>query len=334
MGIGGAHNASLQQSVMPIDTHQGLYNERHEAQVLLRGLSRCMQQHARVGGKRPVVVLSATVDACEWFLVKQHTESVLAGDLLHELHEQHVVVHRKVGLLVDGGELKLVGRHLVVSRLARNAQLQGLYLEVFHERLHAVGDGSEVVVVHLLVLRRVVSHERAAREHKVGACRIETLVDKEIFLFPSEVRNHLLHVRVEIASHGSCSLSHGTQSAFQRCFVVECLTRVGNENGGNTKCVVDDEDRAGRVPCAVTTRLERCTNASAGERRSVGLLLHEQFSTKLLHHTTFSVVLDKSVMFLGSAFCQGLEPVCVVCHSLFVGPLLHAFCHSIGNRAV
>ena len=62
------------------------------------------------------------------------------------------MVDGEVGLLENRSQFKLVGCHLVVARLTGNTQLQRLYLQVFHERLHTVGDDTEIVVVHLLVL--------------------------------------------------------------------------------------------------------------------------------------------------------------------------------------
>ena len=57
------------------------------------------------------------------------------------------------------------------------------------------------MVVHLLVLGGVVPHQRAAREHQVGACAIEPFVNKEVFLFPSQVAGHLFHALVKIVAH-------------------------------------------------------------------------------------------------------------------------------------
>ena len=111
-----------------------------------------MEQHARVGGQRPVVVLARPVDTIKRLLVQQHAEAVPVGHFLHQTHEQHVVVDGQIALLVDRGQFKLVGGHLVVARLTRDAQFEGMYFEIFHERLHALGNGAKVVVVHLLVL--------------------------------------------------------------------------------------------------------------------------------------------------------------------------------------
>ena len=104
-----------------------------------------MEQHTRVSGQRPVVVLARPVDTIKRLLVQQHAEAVPVGHFLHQTHEQHVVVDGQIALLVDRG-------HLVVARLTGDAQFEGLYFEIFHERLHALGNGAKVVVVHLLVL--------------------------------------------------------------------------------------------------------------------------------------------------------------------------------------
>ena len=45
-------------------------------------------------------------------------------------------------------------------------------------------------------------------------------------------------------------------------------------------------------------------------------------------------MLDKRVVLLGSTFCQRLEPVCIMGHTVLRGPLLHAFCHDIGHLTV
>ena len=128
MGVGGRHDAGLQQSVVAIHAHQRLHYEGDEAQVAEVVLAGGVEQYAGVGGERPVVVLARTVDAVEGLLVQQAAESVLASHLLHQRHEQHIVVNGQVGLLKYRCQLKLVRCHLVVAGLAGDAQLQGFYL--------------------------------------------------------------------------------------------------------------------------------------------------------------------------------------------------------------
>ena len=71
----------------------------------------------------------------------------------------------EVGLLVNGSQLKLVGSDLVMACFDRDAQAVALNLQVEHELLDAHGDGTEIVVLKLLVLRALVPHERAAGHH-------------------------------------------------------------------------------------------------------------------------------------------------------------------------
>ena len=334
VGVGGAHDAGLEQSVVAVHAHERLDDEGHEAEVVLRRLPRCVQQHAVVGGEAPVVVLARAVDALEGFLVEQHLEAVLACHLLHEAHEQHVVVDGQVGLLEDGRELKLVGGHLVVACLAGDAQLQGLDLEVFHEGLHALGDGAEVVVVHLLVLGRVVAHERSTGEQQVGTCRAEAVVDEEILLLPAQVGLHLPHLGVEEAGHiGGCRVE-GMERAQQRSLVVEGLAGVGDEDGGDAERVVDDEHGRRGVPGRVAAGLEGVADAAGGEARGIGLLLHQELARELFDHATLAVVLHKGIVLLGRAVGEGLEPVGVMGHTTFLGPLAHALGHGICDAPV
>ena len=62
----------------------------------------------------------------EGFLVQQHAELVAAGDLVHNGHQQLVVVVGQIGLLVHGSQFELIGRHLVMTRLYGNAQPSGI----------------------------------------------------------------------------------------------------------------------------------------------------------------------------------------------------------------
>ena len=146
-----------------------------------------MQQDTSVGAQRPVVVLTTTVDACEGLFVEQHAKTVLAGHLLHDRHQQHVMIDSEVGFLEDGCQLKLVGSHLIVACLTGDTESQSLELQILHKGLYALRNGTKVVVIHLLVLGRVVAHQRTTRQQQVRTCGIESLVNEEILLFPTEV---------------------------------------------------------------------------------------------------------------------------------------------------
>ena len=334
VGVGGAHDGGLEQAVVAIDAHQGLDDEGDEAERGLGSLAGGVEQHAGVGGEAPVAVFAAAVDAGEGLLVEQDDEAVLARHLLHQRHQEHVVVDGEVAVLEDGGKLKLVGGHLVVAGLAGDGEFEGLHLQVLHEALHAVGDGAEIVVVHLLVLGRLVAHEGAARQHQVGAGAIEVGIDEEVLLLPTEIGLHLAHLRIEIVADVGGGHAEGVERAEQGGLVVEGLARIGDEDGGDAEGVVDDEDGGGGVPGGIAAGLEGVADAAAGERTGVGLLLDEQLAREVFDHAALAVVLHKGVVLLGGTARQGLEPVGVVGDAHLHGPLLHAGGHGIGYGAV
>ena len=334
VGIGSRHDRRFQQSVVFIDCHKGLNDEGDETQVLLGCLTGSMQQYPIVGRQAPVVVFTRTVDAVEGLFVQQHAETVVACHLLHQRHEQHVVVHSQIALLKDRCQFKLVGGNLVMACLDGNGQFEGLNLQVLHKGLYAVRDGAEVVVVHLLVLGTLVPHQCASCHQQVGAGRIEPFVHEKVFLFPTEVDLYLLHIVIEETADLRCSLVNSMECTQQRSLVVESLAGIGNEYGGNTECVVNDEHRACGVPCRVAASLECVADTAVGETGCIRFLLNQQFTAECLNHTALAVVLHEGVVFLGSAFGQGLEPVRIVCNAHFHGPPFHAFSNSVSYGAV
>ena len=139
-----------------------------------------------VGAHRPVVVLARAVDAGERLLVQQADEPVLAGDVLHHLHRQLLVVGADVRVLEDRRDLVLARGDLVVAGLHRDAELAQLGLGVEHAGEDPLGDRAEVVVVELVALRRLGAEQRAARGHQVGALEEVLLVDQEVLLLGAD----------------------------------------------------------------------------------------------------------------------------------------------------
>ena len=334
VGVGGAHDGGLEQAVVAIDAHQGLDDEGDEAERGLGSLAGGVEQHAGVGGEAPVAVFAAAVDAGEGLLVEQDDEAVLARHLLHQRHQEHVVVDGEVAVLEDGGKLKLVGATSLWRVLQGMASSRACTSRSFMKLCTRSGMDAEIVVVHLLVLGRLVAHKGAARQHQVGAGAIEVGIDEEVLLLPTEIGLHLAHLRVEIVADVGGGHAEGVERAEQGSLVVEGLARIGDEDGGDAEGVVDDEDGGGGVPGGVAAGLEGVADAAAGERTGVGLLLDEQLAREVFDHAALAVVLHKGVVLLGGAAGQGLEPVGVVGDAHLHGPLLHAGGHGIGYGAV
>ena len=115
------------------------------------------------------------------------------GDVAHQRHNEHIVVDSQVAFLINRSELKLVG----ATSLWR--VLQGMPNSsdwISKSRMNStitLGNGAKVVVVHLLVFGRIVSHQGSARQEQVGTRRIKTFIHQEIFLFPTQIDGDTLH---------------------------------------------------------------------------------------------------------------------------------------------
>ena len=129
----------------------------------------------------------------------------------HQAHQEHVVVNGKVGLLEDRCQLKLVWCNLVMTGLARNTELKSLDFQILHECLNTLWDGAEVVVVHLLVLCRIVTHQGAACQHQIRTCSIQAFIYQEVLLLPTEIGNNFLDIWVEVVANLCCCYVYSVQ---------------------------------------------------------------------------------------------------------------------------
>ena len=170
-----------------------------------------------------------------------------------------------------------------------------------------------------------MAHQCASGEDEVGPGCIEVLIHEEILLLPAEVGMYFGHFGVEKLADGYGCIGNGLERFLERCLVVQRLTGVRDEHGRYAEGVVLDEDRRSRVPGGVAARLEGGADASAGEGRGVRLLLDQGLAVEGLDHATLPVVFHQGVVFLGSHFRKGLEPVGDVRNAVSERPLLHAF---------
>ncbi len=76
---------------------------------------------------------------------------MLAGDLVHQIHHYLILVIGQICLPEDRSELELIWRHLIVPGLERDPEAMPRDLKVTHELCHPGRDGSEIMVVQLLV---------------------------------------------------------------------------------------------------------------------------------------------------------------------------------------
>ena len=127
-------------------------------------------------------MLTGAVDTGEGLFMKQAHQTVLGGNLLHNLHGQLVVVCGNIGGRVDRSQLMLGRRNLIMLCLCQNAQLPQFFVQFCHESGHTGLDDAEVVVVHFLSLGGLCTEQCTSRKTKIGSLIIHFLCYEEILL--------------------------------------------------------------------------------------------------------------------------------------------------------
>ena len=270
MVVGRTAHRDAQQFRIAGHRPQNGHAEDEELSVVVRRIAGIEQVLAGVGGHRPVVVLARTVDAGERLLVQETRQTVLVGGAAQDLHRQHLVIGRQIGVFEDRRYLILAGSDFVVPRLDGHGQLEQFRLGLGHARQHALGDGAEVLVLHLLALGRPGAEQSAAGVDEIGTGVVEVLVDEEVFLLGTDRREDLLGLGIAEQTQNAQGLVgqclHRTQ---QRSFLVEGFAGPAqkgrrNDQGGTVGAFVEEGGRS-RVPGRVAARLEGRTDATGGK---------------------------------------------------------------------
>ena len=334
MVVAGARRRHAQELLVLVDCLDDAGEEHEEAKVL-HGILARIEQVAATGGNGPVVVLARPIDGLEGLLMLQAHQAVVAGQKLHLLHGEQVLVHGAVRLGEDGRQLVLGRSHLVVLGLRGNAEGPQLVVELLHELVHRGADGAEVVLLQLLALHRRIAEQRAAREHDVEALLIVLLGDEEVLLLGAEGGGHAIgRVVAEQIEHAASLGLDGLHGAQKRRLLVERLAGVAAEGRGDAEHLVLDEGVGGGIPRGVAAGLEGGAQAAGGEAGGVGLALDELLAGE--GHDGAAVIggIDEAVVLLGGDARQRLEPVSVMGSALLDGPLLHGMGDDVGHVLV
>ncbi len=110
-----------------------------------------------------------------------------------------------------------------------------LALQIEHERQHAVGDGSEIVIVELLALGRLGSEQGPPGIEQIGPREEEVAVDQEVLLLGAGGRRNQRPVGVaEQLQHALRLLVQRLRRAQHRGLFVKRLAGPGNERRRDT----------------------------------------------------------------------------------------------------
>ena len=280
-------------------------------------------------------MLAGAVDTVKGLFVEQAHQTVALGHLLHDLHGQLVVVGGHVGGGINGGQLMLGGRHLVMLGLGQDAQLPQLLVQVGHVLRHAGLDGAEVVVVHLLALGGHGTEQGAAAEHQILALVEHLAVYQEVLLLRAHGGADAFHVVIAEQGQDPHGLLvqrlHGAQ---QGGLFIQRLAAVGAEGCRDAQSLVLDEGVGGGIPGGVAPSLEGGPQAAGGEAGGIGLALDQLLAGELHDDAAVGGGGDEAVVLFGGDTGQGLEPMGKVGGAMLDSPILHGVGHSVGHFVI
>ena len=175
--------------------------------------------------------------------------------------------------------------NLVMLCLCRHTQLPKLYIQFVHEAGNSFLNTAEIMVVHLLPLRRSRTKKSTPCKNQVFSFLIKIFVNQEIFLLCAAADRYLFRSLVAEQTHNTHCLSAdrftGTQ---QRCFFIQCFACVGIERRrdiqGNPCRILTQKCRRGTVPSRIAARLEGRTQTAGGEGGRIGFPLNQLLSGK------------------------------------------------------
>ena len=257
------------------------------------------------------------------------------SDLFHHFHCQLVLVGGNVG----GGEYRchfvLCRCNFVVLGGSEYADLPQRLVQVSHISCNTGLQICEVLVIQLLTLRRHCTEQGTAGHDQVFTLVVHLLVDEEVFLLRTNGRSDLGCGGVAEQAQDADSLLaqcvHGTQ---QRCFLIQCLTGIGNENSRNVQGAFFHKAVGSRIPCGIASCRAGLTQTAGRERRGIWFALDQLFAGKVHnYHAVVSRADERVVLFCGRT-CHRLEPVGIVGRTVFDRPILNGICHNIGISGI
>ena len=111
--------------------------------------------------QRPVIMFSRSIHPCKRFLMEQTFHSVPAlPPVSKSASRSDYGLAAIFDFCIDRSKLMLSRRRLVMLSFRRNAYLPKFFVHIFHKRCDSLSDRSEIVIVHLLTLRRHRAEQR------------------------------------------------------------------------------------------------------------------------------------------------------------------------------
>ena len=204
--------------------------------ILHERFGRIQQIETGIGRKRPVNVLAGAIDAVERLFVQERLHAMAIGHLVYGFHNELICISGYIRLRIDTGYFKLIGRHLVVLCLGRNAHGPELSVEFGHKCCDFFFDRTVVVILQLLTLCGHRAHDGTPGKNEIRPLLEEFCIDKKVLLLWSDTGVHSIHLMLtQKAQDSSGDFTESVHGPQEWHLLVQGITVVRNVGGWNAK---------------------------------------------------------------------------------------------------
>ena len=233
---------------MNIHSLQNTGENKKELDILMRCFARLQKIDAVVCSQRPVIMLTGTIDACKWLLMKQAAHTMTACHFFKDTHHHLIVVSRNIGRSIDRSKLVLSRSHFIMLGFCCDSKLPALFIDFFHICGNSLTDSSQIMIVHFLALWRHRAEQSSAGVGQILSLKPLFFIYKKIFLLCSYRRSYFFGCGISKKTDQSQSLFvyclHGAE---KRSFLIQRLSGIGTESGwdaqGTAGCIMAHKSR-------------------------------------------------------------------------------------------
>src|SRR5688572_2953718 len=111
--------------------------------------------------------------------MQQHFEIMSPGNLVHQVHEQLVVVNSKIYFFKHRSTFKLAGCNFIVTGFEWDTQFECFNFKFHHKSIYTRRDRSEIMIFELLAFGGNMPEYCSAGSLQVRPCIVHSNINQE-----------------------------------------------------------------------------------------------------------------------------------------------------------
>ena len=120
------------------------------------------------------------------FSCKSTPKFMTGSHTCHNIHQQGVVINRKVHFFKNRSTFKLCRCYFIVTGAQEEYLIYRLRSQNPHESIDSFRNGTKIMIFQLLSFCRAMTKNGSAAKYQVRPCIEQSFINNKIFLFPTK----------------------------------------------------------------------------------------------------------------------------------------------------